>query len=456
MTQALPLPSLELASQRLHGGETTSVQLTEQALARTMSGEGPKVFTRVFQGAALAEARASDVLRAAGLARSPIEGLPVSVKDLFDIAGFPTLGGSRLLADAPPAQRTAEVVQRLRQAGAVIVGTTNMTEFAYSGLGINPHYGTPRNPWQRDEDGGRIPGGSSSGAAISVTDGMAMAAIGSDTGGSVRIPSALCGLTGFKPTARRVSMEGVLPLSANLDSIGPLAPSVRCCATLDAILSGEPLGELHAAPLQGLRLLAPTNVVLDGMDATVAAAWERTLTLLSQAGAHITHAVVAPFGELADINSKGGFTAAEAWAWHRHHIATRLSEYDPRVGTRILRGKDISAADYIDLLARRRRWIAAVSAQMADHDLIVMPTVPVVAPKIADLTQSDEAYFGANGLILRNPTLINFLDGCAISLPCQRAGEAPVGLSLAGLGGQDRRLLSVALAVEQLLASAQG
>ena len=456
MTQALPLPSLELASQRLHGGETTSVQLTEQALARTMSGEGPKVFTRVFQGAALAEARASDVLRAAGLARSPIEGLPVSVKDLFDIAGFPTLGGSRLLADAPPAQRTAEVVQRLRQAGAVIVGTTNMTEFAYSGLGINPHYGTPRNPWQRDEDGGRIPGGSSSGAAISVTDGMAMAAIGSDTGGSVRIPSALCGLTGFKPTARRVSMEGVLPLSANLDSIGPLAPGVRCCATLDAILSGESLDELHAAPLQGLRLLAPTNVVLDGMDATVAAAWERALSLLSQAGARITHAVVAPFGELADINSKGGFTAAEAWAWHRHHIATRLSEYDPRVGTRILRGKDISAADYIDLLARRKQWIAAVSAQMAGHDLIVMPTVPVVAPKIADLTQSDEAYFGANGLILRNPTLINFLDGCAISLPCHRAGEAPVGLSLAGLGGQDRRLLSVALAVEQLLASAQG
>ncbi|MBN9323492.1 MAG: amidase, partial [Delftia acidovorans] len=355
-----------------------------------------------------------------------------------------------------PAHRTADVVQRLRQAGAVIVGTTNMTEFAYSGLGINPHYGTPRNPWQRDEGGGRIPGGSSSGAAISVTDGMAMAAIGSDTGGSVRIPSALCGLTGFKPTARRVSMEGVLPLSANLDSIGPLAPSVRCCATLDAILSGEPLGELHAAPLQGLRLLAPTNVVLDGMDATVAAAWERALSLLSQAGAHITHVVVAPFGELADINSKGGFTAAEAWAWHRHHIATRLSEYDPRVGTRILRGKDISAADYIDLLARRRQWIAAVSAQMADHDLIVMPTVPVVAPKIADLTQSDEAYFGANGLILRNPTLINFLDGCAISLPCHRAGEAPVGLSLAGLGGQDRRLLSVALAVEQLLASAQG
>lgn len=456
MTPAFPLPRLEQASQRLDQGDTSAVQLTEQALARTQEGEGPKVFTRVFQKSALAEARASDGLRAAGLARSPIEGLPISVKDLFDIAGLPTLGGSRLLANAAPATRTAEVVQRLRQAGAVIVGTTNMTEFAYSGLGLNPHYGTPRNPWQRDEDGGggRIPGGSSSGAAISVTDGMAMAGIGSDTGGSVRIPSAFCGLTGFKPTARRVSMQGVLPLSANLDSIGPLAPSVRCCATLDAILSGEPLEALHAAPLQGLRLLAPSNVVLDGMDSTVAAAWERALSLLSQAGVRITHAVVAPFSELAEINAKGGFTAAEAWAWHREYLATRLDEYDPRVGTRILRGKDISAADYIDLLARRKQWIAEVEAQMADHDLITMPTVPVIAPKIADLAQSDETYFRTNGLILRNPTLINFLDGCAISLPCHRAGEAPVGLSLAGTGGQDRRLLSVALAVEQLLAQA--
>jgi aspartyl-tRNA(Asn)/glutamyl-tRNA(Gln) amidotransferase subunit A len=249
-------------------------------------------------------------------------------------------------------------------------------------------------------------------------------------------------------------MQGVLPLSANLDSIGPLAPSVRCCATLDAILSGEPLSTLHAAPLQGLRLLAPSNVVLDGMDSTVSAAWERALTLLSQAGAYISHAAVPAFGELASINAKGGFTAAEAWAWHRRHIETRLAEYDPRVGTRFLRGKDISAADYIDLLARRQQWIAAVSAQMADHDWLIMPTVPVVAPKIADLTRSDEAYFAANGLILRNPTLINFLDGCAISLPCHRAGEAPVGLSLAGLGGQDQRLLSVALAVEQLLAPA--
>ena len=451
------LTRVNQAAQALNQGAATAVQLTESALTRATQGEGPQVFTRVFHDSAMAEARASDTLRAAGLTRSPLEGLPISVKDLFDIEGLPTLAGSKLLANAQPAQATAQVVQRLRRAGAVIVGSTNMTEFAYSGLGLNPHYGTPRNAWARDEDGpgsGRIPGGSSSGAAISVTDGMAIAAIGSDTGGSVRIPSALNGLTGFKPTARRVSMQGVLPLSANLDSIGPLAPSVRCCAAIDAVIAHHPLPDLHAAPLAGLRLLAPTNVVLDGMDAAVAAAWQRALTRLSQAGVQITEAAVPAFGELAHINSKGGFTAAEAWAWHRGHLENRLAEYDPRVGTRILRGKEQSAADYIDLLAARQRWIAQVKAQLAPFDLLVMPTVPVVAPKIAELQASDEAYFAANGLVLRNPTLINFLDGCAVSLPCHRAGEAPVGLSLAGTAGQDARLLNVALAVEALFAQA--
>lgn len=446
------LTRVDQAAQALKLGATTAVQLTESALTRAAQGEGPRVFTRVFTDSALAEARASDGLRAAGLARSPLEGLPISVKDLFDIEGLPTTAGSRLLANAAPATQTAQVVQRLRCAGAIIVGTTNMTEFAYSGLGLNPHYGTPRNAWARDEDGGRIPGGSSSGAAISVTDGMAIAAIGSDTGGSVRIPSALNGLTGFKPTARRVSMQGVLPLSTNLDSIGPLAPSVRCCAAIDAVIAHHALPEPQAAPLAGLRLLAPTNVVLDGMDAAVAAVWQRALARLSQAGVQITEAAVPAFGELAQINSKGGFTAAEAWAWHRGHLETRLAEYDPRVGTRILRGKAQSAADYIDLLAARQTWMAQVKSQLAPFDLLIMPTVPVVAPKIADLQASDEAYFAANGLILRNPTLINFLDGCAVSLPCHRAGEAPVGLSLAGTAGQDARLLNVALAVETLFA----
>ncbi|MFJ3045268.1 amidase [Herbaspirillum chlorophenolicum] len=449
------LPKLSQLAADLDAGRTTSVELTEQALAKIAdaNGEGARVFTSVYADQARAAAKASDTLRAAGLARSPIDGLPVSVKDLFDVAGETTLAGSVVLRGKPAAAANSVVVQNLINAGAIVIGKTNMTEFAYSGLGINPHYGTPKNAWQRDVDGGRIPGGSSSGAAISVTDGMAFAAIGSDTGGSVRIPSALNGLTGFKPTASRVSMKGVLPLSEYLDSIGPLAASVECCAIMDAVLSGEDYAAPIPHPLRGLRLLAPTNVVLDGMDDQVAAAYKAALSKLSAAGAVIVEQPVPALGELAAINAKGGFTAAEAYAWHRDLIAENKAGYDQRVVSRILRGKDMGAADLLDVIHARRRWIANTEAQLDGFDALVMPTVPVVAPKIADLQASDDAYYAANGLILRNPTLINFLDGCAISLPCQPPGNAPVGLSLAMPGGHDRRLLSIALAVETTLAA---
>ncbi|KAF1041459.1 MAG: 2-amino-5-chloromuconic acid deaminase [Herbaspirillum frisingense] len=447
-------PRLSQLAADLDAGRTTSVELTEQALARIADagGEGARVFTRVYAEQARAAAKASDTLRAAGLRRSPIDGLPVSVKDLFDVAGETTLAGSVVLRGKPVAKANAAVVQHLINAGAIVIGKTNMTEFAYSGLGINPHYGTPRNAWQRDIDGGRIPGGSSSGAAISVSDGMAFAAVGSDTGGSVRIPSAFNGLTGFKPTASRVSMQGVLPLSVYLDSIGPLAASVECCAIMDAVLAGETYAAPVAHPLRGLRLLAPTNIVLDGMDEQVGAAYKAALSKLSAAGAVIVEDQVAAFGELAAINAKGGFTAAEAYAWHRELIADNKAGYDQRVVSRILRGRDMGAADLLDVIHARTRWIAAVEAQLAGYDALVMPTVPVIAPRIADLQASDEAYYGANGAILRNPTLINFLDGCAVSLPCHQPGNAPVGLSLAAPGGHDRRLLSIALAVEGLLA----
>jgi aspartyl-tRNA(Asn)/glutamyl-tRNA(Gln) amidotransferase subunit A len=448
-------PRLSQLAADLDAGRTTSAELTEQALAKIADagGEGARVFTKVYADQARAAAQASDALRKAGLQRSAIDGLPVSVKDLFDVAGDTTQAGSVVLRGKPAATEHATVVKRLLAAGAVIIGRTNMTEFAYSGLGINPHYGTPRNPWQREIDGGRIPGGSSSGAAISVTDGMAAAAIGSDTGGSVRIPSALCGLTGFKPTARRVDMRGVLPLSLNLDSIGPLAPSVRCCALLDAVLAGEEFDLPAPMPLRGLRLLAPTNIVLDGMDAQVAAAYEKARNKLLAAGAIIDDQKVAAFDRLAAINAKGGFNAAEAYTWHRALIAEAKDAYDQRVVSRILRGKEMSASDLLDVINARGQWIAEVEQQLAGYDAMLMPTVPLVAPRIADLQASDEAYFGANGLMLRNPTFINFLDGCALSLPCHAAGDAPVGLSIAAKAGDDKRLLAIGLAVEALLAN---
>ena len=435
----------------LRDGRRTAAMLVDEALAciADPDGEGHRAFTTVYAEQARVAAAASDLLRGSGLVRSPLEGLPISIKDLFDVAGEATLAGSEVLKGAAPAVADAQVVRRLRAAGAIIIGRTNMTEFAYSGLGLNPHYGTPRNPWERAAS--RIPGGSSSGAAVSVTDGMAVAGIGSDTGGSVRIPSALCGLTGFKPTARRISMRGVLPLSKSLDSIGPLAPSVACCAVLDAIMAGEDPVIPAPAEVRGMRLMVPTTVVLDDMDDAVVGAFYRALSALSAAGALVQEAPLPAFARLAAINAKGGFTAAEAWAWHRDLIKRAADSYDPRVVSRILRGKEMSAVDLVDVLEARTAWIAEVESAISGFDALLMPTVPLVAPKIADLTASDDAYFRTNGLMLRNPTLINFLDGCALSIPCHAPNEAPVGLMLAAGAMQDRQILAIGLALEACL-----
>ncbi len=457
---ALALRPLDDWLADLDAGRTSSRALTEAALASALDGaEGRATFTRVHAETALATAQGIDARRAAGLpsaALGPLAGLPVSIKDLFDEAGQVTRAGSRVLADAPAAAADAVVVQRLRAAGAVIVGRTNMTEFAFSGLGLNPHHGTPRNPWDRGADGGRgrIPGGSSSGAAVSVTDGMAVAAVGTDTGGSVRIPSALCGLTGFKPTARRVSAEGCLPLSTSLDSIGPLATSVAGCARLDAVLAGEPVRPLVARPAAGLTLALPRTLVFDGIDATVATAFEAARRALHAAGVRLVEVDVPEFAELAQINRQGGFAAAESWAWHAPLVARRADGYDPRVVSRIRRGEGFTAADYLELQAARVRWIGAVTQRLAEAHAaaFVMPTVPVVAPAIAALADSDEAYTAANLLILRNPTLVNFLDGCALSLPVHAPGQPPVGLMLAAPGGHDAALLAIGAGIETALA----
>ena len=424
---------------------------TELALAKIADpkGEGARTCLTVYADAARAAADAADARAKAGISLGPLDGAIVSVKDLFDVAGEPTRAGSRILADAPAAKEDAPVVRRLRAAGSVIVAKTGMSEFAFSGVGMNPHYGTPGNPADRS----RAPGGSSSGAAVSVADGMAVAALGTDTGGSVRIPSAVCGLVGFKPTARRVSMQGVLPLSANLDSIGPIAASVRCCAELDAILSGDAGPLPQALPVRGLRLAIPTTLALDAMDKHVSDTFAAAVQRLEDAGALIDRIEIPEFAELAAINSKGGFTAAEAWAWHRDLIARAGKRYDPRVVSRIMRGQDMTAADYIELLGAREAWVDAVDHRIAGYDALIMPTTPIVAPPVADLQGSDEAYYAANGLILRNPTLINFLDGCALSLPCHAAGTAPVGLMIAASNGADRRVLGIGLSVEDLFAA---
>src|ERR1700733_4857638 len=314
----------------LAAGLTTRRTLVEESLARIAdpSGEGARAFTKVHANAARVMADAMDALRRAGRTPSRYAGIPVALKDLFDIAGEPTPAGSRVLADAPPATAHAPVVQRMLAAGFVPVGRTNMTEFAFSGLGINPHYGTPLAPW--DRTAARIPGGSSSGTAVSVSDGMAIAGLGTDTGGSCRIPAAFCGIVGYKPTARRVPITGVLPLAPSLDSVGPLAPSVACCAEIDAILAGETPAAPIPANLNGLRLAVPGNMVLDGMDDTVAARFNKAMSTLSAAGARIEKIHFADLAELPAVNAKGGFAASEGYAWHRRLLASRGSGYDPR------------------------------------------------------------------------------------------------------------------------------
>ncbi|MCC6890317.1 MAG: amidase [Hyphomicrobiales bacterium] len=446
--------SMSQVAADLAAGRTTSRALTEDCLARIADaeGEGARTFLKVHADSARAAAEAADHARRVGTAPSPYAGIPVSIKDLFDVAGETTLSGSKVLADAPPAAKDAPVVARLRKAGLVIVGRTNMTEFAYSGLGINPHYGTPKNPFDRAV--GRIPGGSSSGAAVSVTDGMAYAGLGTDTGGSCRIPAALCGIVGFKPTQNRVPLEGALPLSFSLDSIGSLAPTVACCAIMDAIVARETPQPPTAFPVDGLRLAIPQSMVMDDVDVTVAAAFARTVSALSRAGARISDLALKELLEMPAINAKGGFPAAEAYAWHRNLLCTRGAEYDPRVKVRMEKGAQQSAADYIELCAARRDWIRRVHAASAPYDALILPTVPIIAPPLADL-EDDAEYGRVNLLMLRNPTVVNFMDGCAISVPCQISGEAPVGLMIVGRHGDDRRLFEIAQGIESLLAQAR-
>ena len=435
------MTTLESLAQALDTGATTSRVLTEACLENAEQGEGPRAFIQLDRDGALATADAMDALRKVGQHPSAYAGIPISVKDLFDVQGQVTRAGSRVLAGAP-ANADAPAIANLRQAGFVLVGRTNMTEFAFSGLGMNPHYGTPANPWDRAN--GRIPGGSSSGAVVSVTDGMAHAGIGSDTGGSCRIPAALCGLIGYKPTQSRVSLGGTAPLSFTLDSIGSLGRSPRCVEILDGILAGDMPKPATPRPISGLRLLAPTNLVLNGVDRKVAADFAAALATLRQHGATVDERVVPPLDRLPHINAKGGFAAAEALHWHKELMAKQPDGYDPRVITRIRKGESQTAADYITLLQDRERFIADMADELAGYDALVLPTVPTVAPKIADLDADEQLYGGTNLLMLRKPSVINFMDGCAISLPMHQSGSAPTGIMVAHSSGMDRQILDIA------------
>lgn len=378
----------------------------------------------------------------------PLAGMTVSVKDLFDVAGQVTMSGSTVLANADAALHDCPAVARLRAAGAVLMGRTNMVEFAFSGVGLNPHYGTPVNP--ADTTLERIPGGSSSGAGVSVATGAAFIGLGSDTGGSIRIPAALCGVVGFKNTARLVPTHGAVPLSTSLDTVCALTRSVRDAITVHQVLSARHV-QLANKPLAACRLAVAQTQMQDGLDSQVSASFERSLAVLRQAGAHIEEIPLQEINELAAINASGGLSAAESFAWHRALIARHQAEYDPHVAQRILKGSLMSAADYIDLLAARKDWIARMETRLIGFDAVLSPTVPIVAPSIASVTGDDSEFFRINALLLRNTSVVNMLDGCAISLPCHSPGQLPAGLMLWHAALQDDKVLDLALQIESAL-----
>ncbi len=446
MTKAhLTLQSLNAA---LDAGRVSCVEIVAAALERAKDpeGEGGRTFRGLREDAALREAETQDRLRAASRIASPLAGLPVSIKDNIDLAGEPTRGGTKLLENAAPAQKDSTVVARLRAAGAVIVGRTNMSELAFSGLGSNPFYGTPANPFDRPAR--RIPGGSSSGAAISVTDGMVVAALGTDTGGSVRIPAALTGLAGFKPTQARVPCDGVLPLSTALDCVGPLAATITDCATVDAILAGEPaaLPKLHGA----LRFCAADDYMLQGADETALAAYANAKQILERAGAVISQLPRGAFDEIRDYNRRGTFSNAEAGERYGELIRARPHDIDPRIAERILRGANITPADLETNMRERARMMARFEGAMLSFDALIAPCVPVVAPRMTEI-ESDDGFRRANALILRNPMTANLLDAPSLTIPCQAEGAAPVGLMLIGPRMTDRKLLAIGIALERLM-----
>lgn len=447
------LADLHTTRRRLLDGQTSASTEMERAIDAAQSARCQHTFTQTCFEPARQAAAAADP------ARQPLAGLAVSVKDLFDVQGQVSRAGSLVLADAAPAPRDAVAVARLRAAGGIVLGRTNMTEFAYSGVGVNPHHGTPANATATDVP--RIPGGSSSGAAVSVATGAAFVGLGSDTGGSIRIPAALHGLVGFKNTQRLVPLDGTVPLSTTLDTACAMTRSVRDAVVVHEILAVRRVTRSNA-PLSAWRLAVVPQLMFDGVDATVARAFERTLQTLRRAGARIEELPLPLLGELAGLQASGGFAAAESYAWHRRLLQDRAAQYDPRVRSRIERGAAISAADYIDLIQARRDWIARAEAALQGIDAVLSPTVPIIAPPLAEVAPGqgkdaaldgarDEAFFRINGLLLRNPSVVNMLDGCAVSLPCHTPDELPVGLMVWHGALRDDAILNIALQIENLL-----
>ena len=445
----------ELAAS-LAAGTLAARTLVEDCLAAIddPNGEGKRAFIETYHERIRQQADAVDTARKNGWPLPPFAGIPLSIKDLFDEAGIVTRAGSKVLADAPPAEDDATVLARLKTAGFLVIGRTNMTEFAFSGLGTNTHYGDARSPFERDPLNvklGRIAGGSSSGSAVSISDAMAPATIGSDTGGSTRVPAAFCGIVGLKPTTTRMPSAGVYPLSTSFDAAGPMANTVSCTAILDHIMAGGNGVDEAPSAVRGLRLAMPKGYLFEDLDPHVASSFAAAIDRLSAAGASIVDIDIPEIEALRPSNNAKSIVAAEAYQLHKARLEGGLSsKYDPLIAFRLKGGRDILASDYIEMFITRKKVWTSVQAAVRDYDALLIPTSPSIPPTLSSLVDID-AKTAINALCLRNTAVSNYLDRPSITVPCHAAGTAPVGLSLIGSRMHDRRLLAIAAGCEAFI-----
>ncbi|CAN7326637.1 amidase [Rhizobium sp. LjRoot98] len=436
----------------LQSGALDPVDLAKASLEKIAGYKDQSIFTELLDEQALSEARLSSQRLRSGRSLGLLDGIPVAWKDLFDTKGSVTTAGSAVLADAAPASADAAVVTALAGAGMVSIGRTNLSEFAFSGLGINPHYGTAHNPASRDVP--RIPGGSSAGSGVAVAAGLVPVAIGTDTGGSIRIPAAFNGIVGYKATRGRYSMQSVFPLAKSLDSLGPLCRTVQDAVWIDAAMRGRTAPDIRRTDLSGLKLVIPETVVFDDAEPGVVAAFEAAVLRLEQAGARVKRRAFPIFAEIFEITARhGALVTAEAFALHKARLeGPEAARMDHRVVARTRLGEKTTTADYIAIADARQRLIAAFTESLDSGELVIHPTLPHVAPPIAPLLADDDLFFKINGRTLRNTSIGNFLDGCGVSIPCG-TGDAgmPVGFLLSGLRNADDNLLSVALSAEAII-----
>ena len=447
MTAGSPLCSL---AYMLQTGALCPVDLAESIYHRIDAEDMGGVFVTLTQDRALAEAQAAKRRLREGRPHGLLDGIPIGWKDLFDMRRSVTTAGSAVLANQPQAQSDADVVATLAEAGMVSIGRTNMSEFAFSGLGINPHYGTPINPHSVDQP--LIPGGSSSGSGVAVATGLLPVAMGSDTGGSIRIPAALNGIVGYKATRGRYSMRGVFPLAISLDALGPLTRSVRDTFIIDAGLRGS-LQAAPPRPAPPVRLVVPTNIVFDSCDSAVVEAFDAAIERIAASGVPVERRRIPCFAAIFELMGRhGALASAQAFALHRERLSgPNVVEIDRRVVARTRMGERIARSNYMTLQAERERLIAEFNSCLAPGELLAHPTVPQLAPPLVPLLLDDELFDQTNALMLRNTLIGNFLDMCAISVPCGPDGSLPIGFQLAAPRHEDDRLLNAAMRLEQVI-----